>query len=432
MHKSFRHGIILTGAMALPVLASDCSAVADAQQAICCTEYQPGADMLKTDFKVDASIKGSFTAFAAASGDIATIGAASVADVTSACRAIATDLGVVDSPDAGAAGLGGQELMNFWCGKATAQIQATFAAVGVAKGQLNVEYDPPQCSMSVSAQADCEGSCNVSGQCDLKANPPRCEGGKLEIDCKGGCNVSATAPSIDCTGTCSGNCSGSCVAQGGVAVDCDGSCDGTCAAGGTANGTGIQADGSCKGTCSGKCTLSATAPKVACKGTCSGTCDAKCTAAPGQASVKCSGTCDADYQPLECTGGKLEGGCQVDANCHASCNARAQAKASCSEPKLTIGFKGAVTAGMEAKYQLLMTTLEVNLPKLFVIVEGRASNLSAAIQALANVGTSLIGSGKLDLHALGCANLIGTSVQSGLGNFNASVSASASVIGTVK
>lgn len=429
MHKGFRYSMLLAAGVAIPVLTNGCSAVSDATGAVCCKEYQPGTDMLTTDFKVDASIKGQFTAFAQASGDIATVGGNAVADVTGSCTAIATDLGA-DPQDPGAAGLAGTALMNFWCNKAVAQINANFTATGVAKAQLTLQYDPPQCSMSLSAQADCQAKCDVSGMCDIKANPPTCTGGTLEVDCKGGCTASGTAPSFDCTGSCSGNCTGSCEAQGGVAVDCTGHCDGTCAAG-TA-GNGVQTDGSCKGTCSGHCTIDATAPKVTCKGTCSGQCDAKCTAAPGQASVKCGGKCDVQATPLECKGGTLSGGCMVDAKCSGSCNASVQAKATCTEPKLVIAFSGSVKAGAEGQYNALLNTLETNLPKLLVVVEGRGKAFGDAFGAVITGGADLTASGKLDAHGAFCIAAMTPSIQSGVDNFTGALSASVSVIGTVK
>ncbi len=431
MFKSFRYAFLIPAVLAVPVLTNGCSQVAAVQSAVCCTEYQPGADMLKADFKVDASIKGEFTAFAQASGDIATVGGQAVNDVTSSCMTIATDLGA--SPvDPGADGLTGRDLMNFWCAKATSAIGATFTATGVAKGQLKLEYQPPQCSMSLQAQADCQGTCDVSGKCDIKATPPKCTGGTLEIDCRGGCTGEVSAPNIECTGSCSGSCTGSCEAQGGVSVDCVGQCEGTCAAGGSTGGSGVQGDGSCKGTCTGKCNISAQAPKLTCKGTCSGHCDAKCSATPGQLSVQCSGKCDAEYQPLECKGGKLEGGCQVQAQCQASCNASVQAKAKCTEPKLALVFSGSVKVGTEGQFNILRNSLQANLPKLLVVLEARGKNLSDSVSGLVQVGGDLVASGKLDAHALGCANLIGVSVQGGIDNFGAAYTASGSVLGTVQ
>jgi hypothetical protein len=261
--------------------------------------------------------------------------------------------------------------------------------------------------------------------CDIKANPPVCMGGKLDIDCKGECDVTATAPTIDCTGSCMGNCSGSCEAQGGVAVDCTGKCDGTCAAGGASGGTGIQADGSCNGTCQGKCTASATAPAIACKGTCSGSCTAACTTAPGQVSVQCSGSCKADYTPISCTGGTLSGGCMVQADCQANCNASAQAKAECTPPSLTITVTGTAKAGTEAQFNALINTIQVNVPKLYLIVQTRGKAFTDQIGAVVNAGGTIAGNAEItsDAHADACIVYMVADVTNASANFSAAVSA---------
>jgi hypothetical protein len=85
------------------------------------------------------------------------------------------------------------------------------------------------------------------------------------------------------------------------------------------------------------------------------------------ASVKCDGKCDADYQPLSCSGGKLEGGCKVDAHCQANCNASAQAKADCSPPELTVELQGSANADVAGK---IIATLKANLP-LFLAIKAK-------------------------------------------------------------
>ena len=380
-------------ALAIPVLANcSSSSLTNPGNALCCTEFAVGGT-------VNADIGGSAQSKIAvqAIADISGVAAAAVTDVTAACQGIATDLGA-DAAKATEADskTDSNERMNAWCALASAQIDATLTASASAK--LVVDVTPAQCSASLTATADCQGSCDVNAKCDIKATPPKCEGGTLEIDCKGGCTAMAGAK-LSCTGTCKVGCEGSCTGSATAAVDCQGKCEGTCAAkAGVGDGMGAHADGTCAGTCSGKCTMKA-GVKVDCSGSCDGQCDTKCEGS-ATASVKCDGTCDADYKPLSCTGGKLSGGCMVDAKCQASCNASVSAKASCTPPAIKVSFTGAASLDGLAKLQ---ATLEANLPKIFEIktkfeligdavgaVSGNASALTdikvACIPAVAAAG----------------------------------------------
>ncbi len=379
---------------AIPLFAcSSSSPLGGAGSALCCTEFAVGGTV---DVKIGGSAQSQIAVQAIA--DIGGVAAAAVADVTAACQGIATDLGAdaTKATDADSK-TDSNDRMKAWCALAAAQIDATLAASASAK--LVIDITPAQCSASLTATADCQGSCDVNAKCDIKATPPKCEGGTLEIDCKGSCTAMAGA-TLDCTGGCTGKCSGSCTAMGGVSVKCQGKCDGTCAAmAGVGDGMGAHADGTCQGSCSGTCHASATAPSIDCSGSCEGKCDASCKGS-ATASVKCSGTCDADYKPLSCTGGKLSGGCMVDAKCQASCNASVSAKASCTPPAIKISFTG--NASLDGLAQL-QATLEANLPKIFEIktkfellgdavgaVSGNASALTdiklACIPAVAAAG----------------------------------------------
>jgi hypothetical protein len=104
------------------------------------------------------------------------------------------------------------------------------------------------------------------------------------------------------------------------------------------------------------------------------------------ASVQCDGDCMADFEPLKCEGGKLEGGCMVDANCSANCSASVQAKAECTPPKVTIGFQGGANADLAAK---LAATLEANLPTVFSL-EARLKALGGSIGDLKGNVTAVV------------------------------------------
>ena len=390
--KSLKFGVIAAAGLGVAALTNGCSAASSLSSAaagLCCKAYQPGTDMLNGTFTGNASANGQFAAFAQAAGDLETVAEGSVSDVTAACLAIATDLG--DDPmNPGAQGKVGTDLLNFWCGEAKAKITATLSAGAM----LNVAFQPPECSASISVQADCQAHCSASGSCNVMANPPTCMGGTLEVSCSGTCMASGSA-SIDCTGSCSGMCSGSCSATAG-GVDCQGKCDGTCSAkAGVGNGMGAQADGSCQGSCSGKCTLAPMA-QVSCTGSCGGQCSGSCMAMAG-GTATCSGTCSGKATPLSCKGGTLQGGCMVDANCQANCNASASAKAQCTPPAVTI----TVMAGASASVDALVNTLETNLPNLILVLKARGMAFAGLISTVVTSGSASLSAG-IDAQGAAC------------------------------
>jgi len=419
-------------ALAVSTLIAGCSDVKNAQEAACCTAFEVGADMTNVDFGVDADIKGSFSAFANAAGDLSAVATASIADVTIACQNIALDLGA-DAADPKVAGKTGTAALSAWCDLAKAQISGSFGANGSLATSVSVNFEPPKCSASLTATANCQASCSVDAKCDIKANPPTCKGGTLSVECSGGCTAEGNA-SLACTGSCSGGCTGSCKASGGVTVDCKGKCEGTCSAGamGDTTGSGIQADGSCQGQCDGTCTLDADAPKIECKGTCDGHCDAKCSGT-AEVKAKCDGKCDADYTPLKCEGGKLEGGCDVDADCQGSCNASASAKAECTPPSVSVTAtaKGNLSADGQLQLQAALASLEVNLPKILVVFKARGADFTGSLEAAVSAGVSITGSGKLGAKGAVCGVLIASTIGTAAENFAASLSAAGSVAGSL-
>ena len=388
---------------------------------ICCTDFKAGTDMSQVQFVDDVQTNGQFVAFAQAAGDIGAVASGAVSDVTGACMNIATDLG--DDPTAGA-GKTGTIALSFWCGEAIARLNAV--AGGSLSGQLDIVIEPPSCSLSVQAVASCQAKCDVSGACNVKATPPKCTGGgTLEISCKGNCAGSAAAPKIACTGGCSGACSGTCEASGGATVDCTGKCDGQCTAK-AGLGTGIQGDGSCKGSCSGTCKLDAGAT-VTCAGTCAGTCEGSCRATAGQVSVKCSGTCDTgDFEPVSCEGGKLEGGCDVDAHCQGNCNASASAKAECKPPRVDIAAKGTAQG-----FATIAATLEKNLPSILVVAQARGQSFLDLVKTTADGAVTLSASGKLGVKGTACIGIALSSAQQASADFAEAFSQSVKVVGAV-
>ena len=350
----FKAPLVLATVLALPILVN-CSAVEDAQGAVCCTEFKAGGTV---DVKIGGNAEAQVAVQAVA--DFSGIAAAAIDDITTACRGIATDLDAdkaasdkaEQTPDK-------RDRMKAWCELAVSTI-GVFK--GKAGGQLSVVVKPPMCNASVSAKANCQAKCSGSASCDVKANPPKCTGGSLEVSCKGSCEAKAGA-TLKCEGGCTGMCSGSCTAQGGVM--CAGTCEGTCE-GNTANGAAM---GKCEGMCKGTCAV--TAPSVMCSGSCNGTCTAKCEAKAG-ATVKCDGECKGDFEPLKCEGGKLEGGCMASVKCDGNCDASVSAKAECTPPEISVQFSGSADITAAARIQ---ATFEANLPLIFAFaarLEGMA------------------------------------------------------------
>jgi len=428
---SFPRNQILTGALVAAALgvtltAAGCSSnpLADA----CCTDFKVGADMGTVNFGVDASLKGEYSAFAQGAGDFSAAASSTLLEVEAACRAIAQDLGATETERATTEALEQKARVKAWCSLAVAKIKAN---AGVqAAGTISVQAQPPQCSASVSAKANCQAKCSVDGKCDIKANPPKCTGGKLEVSCKGTCKAEGSA-TLSCTGGCTGECKGSCEAKGGVAVDCQGRCEGTCAAGGSANGSGVQADGTCKGTCQGKCTATAEAPSLTCSGTCSGSCTAECKAEANVA-VKCDGKCEGDFEPLRCEGGKLEGGCSVSAECNANCDASVSAKAECTPPSVRIVASGSLSGDAAAQFNLVRQSLEENLPNVLLAFKARGQAFVDIGKGLVTAGGKIVANGdKLGLKGVACGTVITGTIAEAAGNVEASFAAAGSLAAAV-
>lgn len=366
----FKAPFVVAVALAIPVVTNGCSAVEDAQGAVCCTEFKAGGSI-----KIEGSANAQVAAQAVA--DFTGIASAAISDLTTACRAIAIDLGASQADqDAANAQTDANDQMKSWCTAAASAIGNVRTTAGVS---LALTIEPPQCNASFSAKANCQAKCSGSAKCDVKADPPKCSGGpgSLSISCKGSCTAEATA-TVKCQGSCKGSCKGSCTAKGGVAVKCEGKCEGTCTAEGGGGNNGVQADGSCKGSCQGTCTASATAPALDCSGSCDGECSASCDAEAG-ASVTCNGKCSTpDFEPIKCEGGQLSGGCKVEASCDANCDASVQAKAECTPPKVSFSFTAAANADAAAK---LKATLEANLPLILAF--------KAKLEAMGKIGATL-------------------------------------------
>jgi hypothetical protein len=426
--KSFR-GAALMGVIVTTVLVGCGDDGLPGTGALCCTDFKVGADLSGVDFGVDASIKGQFSAFAQASGDLSGAAQGALLDVAGACKGIAT-VGGANADAAEPADPAAN--VKFWCDLAIAQIDAAFSAQGGASAALKVTVKPAECKASFKAEANCQVNCQVDASCDAKATPPTCEGGeaKLEISCEGSCTGSAEAPSISCEGSCEGTCEGACTASGGASVECDGKCEGNCTASGGGNNSGLQADGTCKGQCSGTCTARADV-KASCSGSCKGSCTGTCKATPGSATVKCDGKCsnEASVKPISCKGGELKAKCEVDANCGGNCKASASAKAECTPPSVDIVFNASASGTASGQASLMIEALRVNLPQILLVFQARGQAFVELTGKVVASGSATLNPGKLGVKGTAClAAIVPVVVQAGA-NVKAAVEASGSVAG---
>jgi hypothetical protein len=139
------------------------------------------------------------------------------------------------------------------------------------------------------------------------------------------------------------------------------------------------------------------------------------------ASVKCDGMCAGDFEPLKCEGGKLEGGCQVDAKCDANCNASVSAKAECTPPQVVLAFSG--SANIQAVGQL-KATLEANLPLVFAF--------RARLQGMADIaGTFTANVGAVTDIKAACIPAVIAAVGNAGQDVSASFSAAGSIAGAI-
>lgn len=127
-------------------------------------------------------------------------------------------------------------------------------------------------------------------------------------------------------------------------------------------------------------------PRQACKTSVAmkAACQGRCAGAP----------CDTTANPMTCTGGnlangfceggKLEGGCTVDARCDVSCDAAVIARADCPAPLVTVSTVAAADPTEAAK---LKTSLEADLP--MVLALDNKCQLEANIAA--NIAASFSG-----------------------------------------
>jgi hypothetical protein len=321
------------------------------------------------EFKLDASasakLKGGLTAAINLKGLAMEIDG----DLKGACGNLAKDLGATgDFADGKSACEAAIKVM----GEVRAKLGAN------AKASLAVQ--PPHCSASIDAYADCAGKCDASvtpGKADIK-----CEGGEIsgtcDAKCSGKCEMSAA-------GSCDGTCEGSCDAH--FSGKCDGTCNGKC--------EGKDSKGECKGKCEGSCDAAGSGE---CKGKCGGSCKLK---AEAKCDGQCSGKCSAEMKAPQCSGTVQPP--KVSAECKASCDAKVSGKLSCSPAKVALNISGSADAALTAKYK---GAIEKNLPailKLAIAMKDRAATIAGSVQTVVEGAQGTVKAAASGSPAMGAA-----------------------------
>lgn len=285
------------------------------------------------EFGIDAKAAAKVSAGLQAAISLQGFAAKLDADLKAACGGLATDLG------ANGPWRTGEEA----CKAASSAMGKLKAEMG-GKIAISLDVQPPHCSASMNAMADCVAECDV----DLEPGSVavECEAGKLSGECSaqctGRCDLKASAK---CDGTCSGSCSAS--FSGSCGGDCKGKCDGS------------DVDGACKGKCEGSCSANA---EGSCGGSCSGSCQMDTAA---QCDGQCTGGCSVEMKAPRCEGEITPP--KASAECNASCDASVSAELQCSKPRIALQVDGAANAAAAAKFT---AALEANLPAILQIAVG--------------------------------------------------------------
>jgi hypothetical protein len=252
-------------------------------------------------------------------------------------------------------------------GKAQGACSAVAARIdAIFREGLSVQVTarPPACQANLQAKAQCEGACNV--EVDPGEIVAHCDPGRLSGYCQGECGG-------HCDGTCRGRCDGQCSAR--------------------------DANGQCAGRCDGNC---------------HGGCDATCHA-----------ECRGQWQAPKCEGYVRPP--SADAECQASCSARADFQAQCTPAQVTV--RANQNAEMAAR---LVGTLQANLPELIRAEVALGKRVAASAQVVVQVGAQLPKLiGNAGAQALACVAAASSASVKASARIDVTIRASASVTGRV-
>ena len=350
------------------------------------------------EFGIDVKAAASIGAGVRAAVQVGVFAASLDAKLVSACGNMAKDLG---KPGTFA---NGQEA----CKAAMSAMGEVKAKIG-ASAKITLAVQPPRCSASLDAMADCVAECDVNvepGSVQVECEPGKLSG-TCEAQCSGRCDLSAAA---QCAGTCEGSCSAS--FSGTCGGECNGKCDGKAMSGGSCAGKcegscSALAEGSCGGQCSGSCQMSAAAK---CEGT-------------------CTGACSVEMQAPSCEG-KVEPP-QASAECNAACEAEVTAELTCEPAKVALVVEGGADAQAVAT---LRTALENNLPAVLEIAIGMkdqalsvAGDVKVVVQGVQATIKSLDGAGTAGARLAACVAAPFKAAFDGAASIQANVSISVEV-----
>ncbi len=330
------------------------------------------------DLTCDSDIVASVEAFQGAVDALVKVSASLRGNIALSCANIAKDLGQANVPDVGADGSAAtDDSLKEACNLATAALDAEFAA-GV---KVSLAIEGGKCSIDAEAQLSCEASCSAEGTCDPGSVEVRCEPGELSgscsAECTGSCTVTtgSVACAGSCGGTCAGDCSGMCAAK-----DAQGKCAGKC-------------EGSCMGQCTGTCEV--VPPSAQCEGSCKGGCSVAITAPK----------CEAALEPPSC---------DIDVDCKGGCDATGKLEATCEAPKVKVFVEGSASANLQS-------TLEANLPNIFLAAETQGKLVVDAAAYVAETGLDVVTSA---VAIPACIASVGADIAA---KFEAAATASVSV-----
>jgi hypothetical protein len=302
------------------------------------------------NFKIDAAGAAKLKAGTAAAVSLKGFADQIDADLKGACGGLAKDLG----------GTGDYKDGKSACEAAIKVMGEVKAKMG-AKAAINLVVEPPRCEADMNVMADCAGKCDAKvsgGKAKVECEPGKLSG-KCDANCEGSCDVSGGAKcdgecngscDAEVSGSCSGKCNGKCDGKDSKGASCAGKCDGKCEGG--------NVKGSCKGKCGGSCQMKASAK---CEGTCTGKCSVEMKA------PKCTG----EVKPPE-----------MSADCKAHCDADVSAKMTCTPAKVGLAITGAADAKAEAQYK---AAIEKHLPLILKIAIGmgdRAAKLAGEVKVV--------------------------------------------------
>jgi hypothetical protein len=322
-------------------------------------------------------------------------------ELTTACKNIGAAVGLTDGELSPAGGeTDDASLITAACGTTLQnRVRETIQAALPSGAFLSLNYTPPACEGSFDAYASCAAGCDVTvtpGELTATCEPGSIGIGECGASCSGECWLDASA---SCTGSCSATCTGS----------CSGACYGTC------DGSPVEGT-TCSGQCVGEC-------GATCTGSCSGTCVAEVDAG---CAGECHGSCDVWVEPPRCE--VYARPPSVDADCHASCQARVSASLTCTRPTMSVNY-GAIGGDPAAQERFadLVEALRTNYPTVLTATIEAGGSIVNLVRSFFNALDGFADSVASMVEAVACTvKAMAVSVQ-----VSATFSASATACGGV-